>query len=90
MKYVEFINEAKLEGKVLVARCSSGRYFTGETAQLTSFNDNYAYLKTENGNRVRVNNVYGRATVGSKKYKDCFVVSVERMDDPNFIKGGVL
>lgn len=89
MKYVEFINEAKLEGKVLVARCSSGHYFTGETAQLTSFNDSYAYLKTENGNRVRVNNVYGRATVGGK-YKDCFVASIERMDDPNFFKGDIL
>lgn len=84
MKWNELVSELKSTGSVLIARCGSGRSFYGEIATAKSIDESALTLVTENGAHIRVKKEYGAYKFCSKKYRYCFITSVDRMNDPNF------
>lgn len=92
MKFAEFIEQVKDNG-VLVARVSSGHSFCGEKARFIRRNFASGYhmetvtIETENGKRLRVKDVYGKAVIVGEP--ECFVASVERMDSESFFRNAI-
>lgn len=89
MKWNELINELKSTGSVLVARCGSGHSFYGEIATAESIDESALTLVTENGARIRIKKEYGAYKFCNKKYRYCFITTVDRMNDPNFYANAI-
>lgn len=84
MKWNELVSELKKTGLVLIARCGSGRSFYGEIATAKSIGESELTLVTENDAHIRIKKEYGAYKFCSKKYRYCFITTVDRMNDPDF------